>query len=337
MQTTFERGAFVLSIDTEQIWGYLDFLSEAQFHAQYPNTFEAHDKLLDRLCEAGVRATWFVVGGLALRESAGRWDLRMPDLPQDWVRGIPSGRETTAPLWFRPSFVERLRDAMPSQEIGLHGGLTHLVWTDPRATRDAVRFELSEGIKALNRIGVTPASFSFARNQEAYHEFLPAHGIRCFRGSPPTLAWRLGRTVSGTLLRAAEEWRCTTPPAVWPSEHPAGLWNIPASTFLYPIGPTRARLIGLGSRVERVRRGLEAAIRNRGIFHFCLHPENLAESPQGFSILDEILEALAGARERGDVEIVAMSDLVKRLEMEQNHAQSEQNSYQSVFEADRCC
>jgi len=317
MQTTFERGTVVLSIDTEQIWGYLDFLNEAQFDAQYPNTFAVHDNLLDRLCKADVRATWFVVGGMALRESAGNWELRMPGLPSDWVRPIPGGRETTAPLWFRPSFVERLRDAMPSQEIGLHGGLTHLVWTDTRATREGVRLELSEGIKALNRIGVRPVSFSFARNEEAYHEFLPACGIRCFRGSPSGLAWRLGRTIPGAFLRAAEEWRRATPPTVWPSEHSSGLWTVPASTFLYPIGAARARLIALRSRVERFRRGLEGAVRNRGIFHFCFHPENLAESPEGFPVLDEILEVLVAARERGDIEVVAMSDVIDRLEKEQ--------------------
>src|SRR5579885_3820752 len=54
MQTNFERGAVILSIDTEQIWGYLDLLNEAQFEEKYPNALLAHEKLLDRLCAAGV-------------------------------------------------------------------------------------------------------------------------------------------------------------------------------------------------------------------------------------------------------------------------------------------
>ena len=76
-------------------------------------------------------------------------------------------------LWYRPSFVERLRKARPFQEIGLHGGLTHLIWTDARATREMVRWELAEGVKALEQALVRPLSFSFGREQEAYHDLLP--------------------------------------------------------------------------------------------------------------------------------------------------------------------
>jgi len=70
----------------------------------------------------------------------------------------------------------------------------------------------------------------------------------------------------------------------------------------------------LRSRVERFRRGLEAAARHRGIFHFCLHPENLAESHYGFSILDDILDRLLRSRDRGDVEILTMGDVAARME-----------------------
>lgn len=328
MQTTFERGALILSIDTEQIWGYLDFLSESQFQTRYPNALEAHDKLLTRLCAAQVRATWFVVGGMALRESAGYRDFRMVGLPPAWVRPVPEGCEVTAPLWFRPSFVERLRDASPSQEIGLHGGLTHLIWTDARATRDEVRMEISEGLKALDQIGVKPTTFSFCRDEEIYHDFLPLHGIRCFRGSPPGLAWRRGPSLSGVLLRAVEELRSSTPPTVWPAERFPGLWEIPASTFLYPIGPARARVVALPSRLRRFVRGLEAAIREHRIFHFSLHPENLAESPHGFSILDDMLSSVIRARERGDIEVLAMTDVVERMVKDQSYvAPKQQHAY----------
>jgi peptidoglycan/xylan/chitin deacetylase (PgdA/CDA1 family) len=318
MQTTFERGTVILSIDTEQIWGYLDLLNEAQFEEKYPNAPLVHEKLLDRLSAAGVGATWFVVGGMALRESIGAGDPRMIGLPPDWIRTIAGGSEQTAPLWFRRSFVERLRDAQPAQEIGLHGGLTHLIWTDPRARQDGVKRELSEGINALRQVGVKPRSFSFTRNEEAYHELLADQGIRCFRGCPPALAWRLGRTFSGALWRAADEVRCATPPPVWPRRRSPDLWSIPASMFLYPLGPKRARILSLGSRVERFRKGLNAARRSRGIFHFGFHPENLAESPQGFTILDDILAVLTRAREQGDIELMTMSDVVDRMEKDED-------------------
>ena len=101
---------------------------------------------------------------------------------------------------------------------------------------------------------------------------------------------------------------------MWPQETLPGLWNIPSSLFLYPIGPSRTRVAGLRSRIERFSRGIAAAARLRGIFHFCLHPENLTESPHGFSMLEDILERLVRTRDRGDVEILTMGEVAARME-----------------------
>jgi len=318
MTEPLERGAAVISIDTEQIWGYLDCMTEEQFQARFPDSPKAHPKLLDRFCAAGVRATWFVVGGLALRNTASGAGGQFVALVSERAR-IASGGEDAAPLWYCRTFLERLRDASPVQEIGLHGGLTHLVWTHARSSLEIARRELREGIDALRQLGVQPRSFSYPRNLEAYHELLPEHGFRCFRGSPPSLAWRLGRTVSGAVLRAWEEMRRATPPLASPREAMPGLWSIPASMFFYPIDPTRERLIGLRSRVERFRLGLEAAARRRALFHFCFHPENLVESPSGFSLLDDMLDKLTRSRDRGDIEILTMSDVVARIERNESY------------------
>src|SRR5260370_33894803 len=154
----FETGAVILSVDTEQIWGYLDQMNEAQFRNRYPDALGAHERLLACLSKAGVSAKWFMVGGMALRGSEGARDLRMTGLPEGWTARIPSGDEASKPFWYRRSFVERLRSAHPFQEIGLHGGLTHLIWTDPRATRESLRWELAEGVKALEAASVRPLS-----------------------------------------------------------------------------------------------------------------------------------------------------------------------------------
>jgi hypothetical protein len=333
MTGPFERGAVVVSIDTEQIWGYLDLLTEEQFEARYPNARSAHARLLARLCEARVGATWFVVGALALRDCAGASDRRISGLLDEGIQVRPGG-ETSAPLWYCRTFLEQLRHAWPPQEIGLHGGLTHLVWTDRRSTVEIARRELTEGIMALAFLCGRPLSFSYPRNQEAHHHLLIQHGLRCFRGRPPALAWRLGATLPGSILRACEEVTRRTPPLVWPEQVMPGLWNIPSSMFLYPIGPSRTRFIGLRSRVERFCRGIGAAARHRGLFHFCLHPENLAESPYGFSLLEDMLEKLVRARDRGDVEIMTMRDVVDRMERTQSYAW-QRHQYSDLLEAYR--
>ena len=74
------------------------------------------------------------------------------------------------------------------------------------------------------------------------------------------------------------------------------------------------RVVGLQSRIDRFSRGLAAAARLRGIFHFCLHPENLTESRQGFSLFEDILDLLIRVRDRGDIEIMTMSEVAARME-----------------------
>jgi hypothetical protein len=314
VQKQFERGVVILSLDTEQIWGYLDLLNEREFHRLYPDAIEAHDKLLACITDAGLSATWFMVGGMSLCQGTGVTDRRMAGLPVEWSSKIPPGLETTRPLWYRKSFVARLLKARPFQEVGLHGGLTHFIWTDPRAKRNVVEWELAEGVRALEEALVSPISFSFGREQEAHHELLPAHGFHCFRGRTVARSFQLGPTLYGKLARLFDELRCSTPLPVWPHETLPGLWNIPSSLFLYSIRPSRTRVAGLHLRIERFKRGVAAAARHKGIFHFCLHPENLTESPNGFLMFEDMLEQLTRARDRGDVEVLTMAEVTARME-----------------------
>src|SRR5262249_18589747 len=135
--------------------------------------------------------------------------------------------------------------ACPQQEVGLHGGLTHLIWTAGEVSRAAAACELQEGVRALQQVQVIPRSFSYGREQERHYDLLRAHGIRCYRGRTIGLAHRLGPSLAGAALRLFGEVRSATPPPVWPVEAMPGLWNIPASMFLYPISPDRTRIVGL--------------------------------------------------------------------------------------------
>jgi len=304
----------MLSFDVEQIWGYVDLFNEAQFHGRHPKALEAHTRLLACLAQAGLSATWFVVGGMALDGSHGARDWRMAGLPYKWTARIPDGDEATAPLWYRHSFVDILHTIRPRQEIGLHGGLTHFIWTHPLANQEVVEWELTQGLRALKEFCIAPLSFSFGREQEAYYELLAPQGILSFRGRTVAPSFRLGSNVVGKAARLLDELARSTPQVVWPRETLPGLWNIPSSLFLYSIHPSRTRITGLQSRVERFRRGIDAAIRHRGIFHFCLHPENLTEAPEGFSIFEEMLSLLISARGSGDVEVLTMTEIATRME-----------------------
>lgn len=309
-----EFGAVVLTLDTEQIWGYLDCVDESEFERLFPRASATAARLLALLCEARISATWTVVGGLSLDGSRGTSDPRMAGLPPAWTNRVRAGNEATAPLWYARSFVKKVRDAEPCQEIGLHGGLTHLCWDRPVRDQDTLRRELVSGIQALKEIGVAPTSFTFPRNLEGHHHLLAQHGIRCYRGRGPALGERLPRSLPGAAVRLLSETCRVAPPVVRAEEQLPGLWNLPSSLLLYRMSELRARLAPLSTRLTRVRLGIEAAARRRGVFHLWLHPENLAESPTALAVFEDIVEEIARARDAGNVEVLTMTQVADRME-----------------------
>jgi hypothetical protein len=309
--TTFKGGAVVISIDTEQIWGHFDQMTEDDFSRRYPDACSVNDRMLKSICAANISATWDVVGGLSLESCDGPRDNRVAGLPEEWVQRIPAGDERSQPLWYRRRFVTAIRDVTPSQEVALHGGLTHMIWRTSKTSSETLFCELLRGFEALERLNLRPRSFVFPRDIEGHHELLAKAGLQCYRGRAPIASEWLGLNVVASLTRAAEEVAALTPPPIWPRQRLPGLWNIPASLSIYCMGRARSRWVPLHLRLRRIRLGVEAAIRQNGIFHLALHPENLAESPEAFETFEAILSYFNGAREQG-VTILTMGQALDR-------------------------
>jgi hypothetical protein len=290
-------------------------LDERGFLARYPYSLSVHDRLLDTLCAADICATWTVVGGLSLPGTCGPHDRWFANLPETLTSKVPAGDENSSPLWYRPSFVKRLRDAYPAQDVGIHGGLTHLIWGDSKTTSGQANREIFRGISALQKIGVQPRTLVFPRNEVAHLEVLTRRGICCYRGRAPVLSEKFGFRFAQRVARGIEELRQLTPPTVWPEEVLPGLWNIPASLNLYSMRETALRIAPLRTRFERVRLGIEATADQRGIFHLWFHPENLAEETWSFPIFEEVVELLVQRRAAGEIEILTMNQVVDRMRL----------------------
>lgn len=309
----FERGSAIISIDTERIWGHFDLLSPQQFESRFRNAPGIHDRLLNLLSREGIPATWTLVGALTLPAAEGSADRRFSGTPRYWAERIPAGNERTQPLWYARSFVQRLQRARPPQDLGMHGGISHLVWGDPRTSASVAAFELGSGMEALREIGIEARSFVFPRDLEAHHVILRDGGIRCYRGRAPILSERLGLNLAGSLARAAEEVCRLVPPPVWPEEVIPGLWNVPASMSIYCLGATRTRFVPAKLRLQRLKLGLDAAARQRGIFHLAMHPENLAESDFAFPVFESMVHEICRRRDRREIETLTMNGAVERV------------------------
>ena len=157
-QPSFERGAVVISIDTEQIWGHFDISREREFRERYPDA--------PRLRKRSAAAVHLLGGPERHLGRSGRTRFQVPVVPvirecavyrkhgSGAFRRAMRKRELS---WYRRRFVAAIRDVAPTQEIALHGGLTHKGFGEMGITfRESPPSRNVAWHEALGEIGVLP-------------------------------------------------------------------------------------------------------------------------------------------------------------------------------------
>ena len=316
-------GVLTISLDFELIWGTLDLFGPAKFRAACLREREVVvDRLLALFEEFDTPATWCIVGHLFLESCETVNGIKHPDIvrpehrwcPTDWFAHDPGGNELDEPLFFGRGLVDRIRACRTYQEIGCHS-FSHVIFGDDGCSRNTAESEIAECVRVASEIGVNLRSFAFPRNRVGHLDILSRYGFKCYRGPEPTWPETIGLPLP--LKRAArllEVVTASTPPVVLPQKNEFGLWNIPGSAIYFPMHGVR-RLVPMRLRVRRLLKGLNEAGRRRRIFHLWFHPTNFAEQTEAmFEGLRRILLRAAELRERGQLEILTMSQIAERWE-----------------------
>ena len=314
-----ERGVFTVSLDFELIWGTLDFFGPGGFQQAYQRErTEVIDRLLELFVEFEVSATWCMLGHLFLDHCAPEEGHKHPEIvrpahawhQQDWFIHDPCSDEERAPLFYGRSLLEKIRACAVPQEIGCHS-FSHVIFGDPGCTRETAASEVAACVRLARGMGLELSTFAFPRNKVGHLEVLREYGFMRFRGPDP-LWYEQGDGDRSVIKRLAHLWDVLTvapPPVVLPELTIAGLWNIPGSMIYFPMHGLR-RYIPISIRVRRAIKGLEAAAREKRIFHLWFHPTNLAfKMEQMFTGLRAILQHAALMRERGLLEIQPLGAL----------------------------
>ncbi len=314
------RGSFVLTFDTELIWGSFHHATPAEFSRSYPDireTIRATIRLLER---HEIRATWAVVGHLYLRhcrrDASG---LAHPEIVhpgqswfrRDWFSMDPCTNRDTDPLWYGDDILDALQAATTSQEIGCHS-FSHALFDDPAFTAEAARSDLEACLALAMQRGITLSSFVFPGNHEGHHALLTEYGFRAFRGADPTWHARIPGPAS-RVAHLVDQATAVRPPVSVPREKLPGLWNVPGSMLFMHRSGTR-RLVPQASKIRKARLGLNRAIREGGVFHLWTHPFNLASDRERMlETLDAILRDAVQLRDAGLLHIESMSDVAERM------------------------
>jgi peptidoglycan/xylan/chitin deacetylase (PgdA/CDA1 family) len=314
------RPTFVLSLDTELVWGSFDIFSPATFEARYPQVRAAIEGILDALVDHEIAATWAVVGHLFLgacsRGPDGRAhaELPRPELswyPGDWFGADPCTDRSLDPLWYGDDIVDLILAARVPQEVGSHS-FAHIPFGDEGCTAEVVEADLSACAKLAAQRGVPLRSFVFPRNSEGHHAALAEHGYVAYRGLDPSWFESFPSQV-GRAARLLDQAVPFPPPVSTPTETLPGLWNIPGSMLL--IGRRGLRqVVPTAAPVAKAKAGMARAVREGKVFHLWFHPFNLAaDRGRSLAMFRAILAEAVRLRDLGAMDVRTMGDLATTL------------------------
>jgi peptidoglycan/xylan/chitin deacetylase (PgdA/CDA1 family) len=310
------KGTFLLTFDVELIWGlFFDARWRERARRRYGEVREVFPRLLELLRRHDVRATFAFVGHLFLESCRREGGVAHPDMPRprhsffpgDWYSFDPGTDRHADPLFYAPDLVAAVREATPRHEIGTHG-FSHAFLDADRALAKA---EMDAAAAAARAAGVEPRSFVYPRNLVGFTDELRGAGYTCFReagegggSGPPARRGPVRR-----LLRTAARALFATPPVGKP-RLVDGVVMVPSSAPLLAARGLRA-LIPAGRRVAEVRRGLRRAAAEGAVLHLWSHPHNFVEGRAlMLRSLDRALGEVAAARERGEIAVATMSEVV---------------------------
>jgi peptidoglycan/xylan/chitin deacetylase (PgdA/CDA1 family) len=316
---TRETGIFTISLDFELIWGTLDRGGpNGLMQLCETERLFVIDRLLELFSDFDISATWCIVGHLLLDRCRAEYGLKHPEIVrpthnwarQDWFLDDPCSSEESDPVFYGRTLVEKIRNCSPPQEIGCHT-FSHVILGDEGCSRATAETEVEACLNAAQELGIEMRSFAFPRNRVGHLQVLQSHGFTAFRGPEPR--WYESDRLPSKLkrcLRLMDILTARTPATVAAERTASGLWNIPASMLFTPSHGIR-RHIPVSLRVRRARKGLDAAVREKRIFHLWFHPTDLAENMEAMlSGLRQVLEYSASLRAPNQLTVLPMRSLV---------------------------
>lgn len=320
-----ESGIFTISLDFELFWGVRDKRKLENYGTNLRGVRIAIPQILALFETYGIHATWATVGFLFLHN---RDELmkNVPEILPDYLntrlspyRYVAENDDIEREVHFAPDLIERAR-RVAGQEIATH---TYSHYYCLESGQDARSFnaDLAAAVAIARKAEIRTDSLVFPRNQwnAAYLPVLIENGIRCFRGNENSwlyqvsngknlsLAQRAFRLLDSYINISGLHTYSRTSIAV------AGQpFNIPASRFLRPCGPSGCLLDNL--RFRRIAKAMTDAARRGRIFHLWWHPHNFGRyTERNIALLRRILAHYTELRRSYGMVSMNMGEIAETL------------------------
>ncbi len=281
-----KRGAFVISLDFELMWGCMDHKSIEDYGNQVKGVWTVMPKMLHLFEEKEIHATWAIVG-LMTRDSVNDCIKNKPIcLPSYADKNLSTYEhyeeisEWDKQYLFAKELIEKIKE-VPKQEIASHT-YSHYYCAEPGQTKDSFRADICLAQNVFKEYVDKVSTLIFPRNQvnDDYIDIIKDAGIHNYRGNEK--AWfykadsnRVNNRIHRRLLRLVDCYlnifghHCYDYSDI---RENSGLNNIRSSRFFRPYSKSLAFLEPL--RIHRIKTQMRCAAKNGKVFHIWWHPHN---------------------------------------------------------------
>jgi peptidoglycan/xylan/chitin deacetylase (PgdA/CDA1 family) len=315
-----EHGIFTVSLDFELYWGVRDKQSIIQYKQNLRGVRRAITEMLRVFSGNHIHVTWATVGFLFCKDL---YDLNeyIPKVCPKYeneelspYKYIEQRTELDPIYHFAPELIDLIQK-YDGQEIASHT-FSHYYCLEEGQSVDEFEEDISLAIKIAERRGISIKSLVFPRNQwnPEYISVLTRFGIQCYRGNESNWIYNASNDEDQGIFQRAvrlidshlnisghnvyDLHRCVN----------GKPFNFQSSRFLRPYSGKLAILDGL--RLNRIKRSMSYAAKNKKIFHLWWHPHNFGiNTNKNVNFLLDIIKHYIFLKKRYDMKSLNMCEL----------------------------
>ena len=319
-----KRGALVISLDFELMWGIFDKVDWKEKEIYFRNTREVIPGILGMFEEYEISCTWATVGML-FNNNWSEWNNNFPDfLPLYENTGLSAYSYGNAfednranELFFAPHLVREILK-VPRQELATHT-YSHYYCLEEGQTPEAFKADLEKNIELALKWGVKLRSLVFPRNQfnAQYLKICNDLGIRNVRSNPTDWYWK--DTQKNGMLHKIYR----TGDAYLGSNNKSYSFNSLQKTDNFPLSQKASRLLRPYSdnkvlnsmKLQRIFSEMTYAANHGEIYHLWWHPHNFGNNPEESLIdLKKILDHYRELKNKFGFQSMNMDEIYLNLE-----------------------
>ena len=304
-----DKGVFVISLDTEFIWGRINDPTLVNFIDDISKTRNVILKLIDLFEKYEIPVTWAVVGAMIDNNNRmANINEIYPNLTKELLEEKYNSNQKNS-LIYANDILQSILNSSIKHEIASHSYF-HLEYG--KASEKQVILDLSYMTDALNNEKLNTYTHIFSRNNIGHKNLLEKFGIQYYRGKDIFFFENYPKYLKKILYQLDMLLGWT--PSVSEPIKDGDLINIPGSMIFRIPKYGVQKFISAKTLEKKAMKGIKNAILKKQIFHLWFHPFNFAHKEnEHFNALENILKYVSNQQKQNQIQILTMHSIGKKL------------------------